>query len=111
MAGFLERLGTFARVILMDRRGSGLSDPLDGALTLDDEVDDVLAVMDAAGQRRAPSCSATSTGGPLAIKVAAERPERVRALVLYAPIARSLAAPRLRLGQRRRRALGRASTA
>src|SRR4029079_3901170 len=49
MAGFLERLCSFARVILMDRRGTGLSDPLDGALPLVDEVADVLAVMDAAG--------------------------------------------------------------
>ena len=53
MAGFLDRLGSFARVILMDRRGSGLSDPIDGSLTLEDEVADVLAVLDAAGSERA----------------------------------------------------------
>src|SRR5262249_43522270 len=92
MAGFLERLGSFSRVILMDRRGSGLSDPLDGALSLDDEVDDVLAVLDAAGSDTAVLLGYL-TGGPLAIKVAAERPERVRALVLYAAVARSLSAP------------------
>ena len=92
MAGFLERLCSFARVILMDRRGTGLSDPLDGALRLEDEVADVLAVMDAAGSDSAVLLGYL-TGGPLAIKVAADRPERVRALVLYAAVARSLSAP------------------
>src|SRR3954467_10255372 len=92
MASFLERLCSFARVILMDRRGSGLSDPLDGALPLEDEVDDVIAVMDAASSECAVLLGYL-TGGPLAIKVAAEGPERVRALVLYAAVARSLAAP------------------
>ena len=92
MAGFLERLSSFARVILMDRRGSGLSDPLQGALSLETEVEDVLAVMDAAGSANAVLLGYL-TGGPLAIKVAAERPARVRALVLYAAVARSLSAP------------------
>lgn len=92
MATFLERLASFARVILMDRRGSGLSDPLDGALALEDEVDDVIAVLDAADSECAVLLGYL-TGGPLAIKVAAERPERVRALVLYAAAARSLSAP------------------
>ena len=92
MAGFLERLSSFARVILMDRRGSGLSDPLQGALSLETEVEDVLAVMDAAGSATAVLLGYL-TGGPLAIKVAAERPARVRALVLYAAVARSLSAP------------------
>jgi len=92
MAGFLDRLTSFSRVILMDRRGSGLSDPLDGALTLEAEVEDVLAVMDAAGSHDAVLFGYL-TGGPLAIKVAADRPERVRALVLYAAVARSLSAP------------------
>src|SRR4051794_12077539 len=92
MASFLERLCSFSRVILMDRRGSGLSDPLDGSLPLEEEVDDVIAVMDAAGSECAVLLGYL-TGGPLAIKVAAGRPERVRALVLYAAVARSLAAP------------------
>jgi class 3 adenylate cyclase len=92
MAGFLERLSAFGRVILMDRRGSGLSDPLQGALSLETEVEDVLAVMDAAGSESAVLLGYL-TGGPLAIKAAAERPERVRALVLYAAVARSLSAP------------------
>ncbi|MEA2248898.1 MAG: hypothetical protein QOH46_3427 [Solirubrobacteraceae bacterium] len=91
MAGFFERLSSLGRVILMDRRGSGLSDPLNGSLSLDDEVDDVIAVLDAADSECAVLVGYL-TGGPLAIKVGAQRPERVRALVLYASMARSLTA-------------------
>jgi class 3 adenylate cyclase/alpha-beta hydrolase superfamily lysophospholipase len=91
MAGFFERLSSLGRVILMDRRGSGLSDPLDGSLSLDDEVDDVIAVLDAAGSESAVLVGYL-TGAPLAITVGAQRPERVRALVLYASMARSLTA-------------------
>src|SRR6478609_3745918 len=53
MAGFVRRLASFARVILFDRRGVGLSDPVDGAPSLDERMDDVRAVMDAAGSERA----------------------------------------------------------
>ena len=49
MAAVLERLKRFSRVITFDRRGSGLSDPLIGAPTIEEQMDDVLAVMDAAG--------------------------------------------------------------
>ncbi|MEA2323684.1 MAG: hypothetical protein QOD81_3534 [Solirubrobacteraceae bacterium] len=91
MANFLTRLSSLARVVLMDRRGNGLSDPLDGALPLEEEVDDVIAVLDAVGSECAVLMGYL-TGGPLAIKVAAERPARVRALVLYAAIAQSVAA-------------------
>lgn len=90
MASFFERLSSLARLILMDRRGSGLSDPLDGSASLVDEVDDVVAVLDATGSECAVILGYL-TGGPLAIKVAAARPTRVRALVLYAAIARSVA--------------------
>jgi class 3 adenylate cyclase len=92
MASFLGRLGSFARVVLMDRRGSGLSDPIDGSLTLEDEVADVLAVLDAAGSESAVLFGYL-TGGPLAIRVAAEHPDRVRALILYATLARSVGSP------------------
>jgi class 3 adenylate cyclase len=91
MAGLFERLSSLGRLILMDRRGSGLSDPSDGSMTLDDEVHDVIAVMDAAESECAVLVGYL-TGGPLAIKVATHRPERVRALVLYAAMARSLVA-------------------
>ena len=73
MASFLDRLGSFARVILMDRRGSGLSDPIDGSLSLEDEVADVLAVLEAAGSESAVLLGYL-TGGPLAIRVAARHP-------------------------------------
>ena len=49
IAAFLERLTRFARVISFDRRGSGLSDPWVGPPTLEDQIDDVLAVIEAAG--------------------------------------------------------------
>ncbi len=91
-ARFFERLGSFARVILMDRRGSGLSDPIDGSLMLEDEVADVLAVLEAARSESAVLFGYL-TGGPLAIKVAAGHPDRVRSLILYATLTRSVGSP------------------
>ena len=88
----MTRLKTFARVITFDRRGSGLSDPLSGAPTLEDQMDDVLAVLDAAGSERAAVCG-TLEGGPLAALFAATFPERTTALVLYATFARATWAP------------------
>jgi pimeloyl-ACP methyl ester carboxylesterase len=81
LARFFERLTRFARLILMDRRGSGLSD--DGELRIDHEVADVRAVLDAAGSERAALLSYTA-GGPLAAIFAARHPQRVSGLVLYA---------------------------
>ena len=52
-AKMFERLGSFARVITFDRRGSGMSDPVVGAPTLEEQMDDVVAVMDAAGSKQA----------------------------------------------------------
>jgi pimeloyl-ACP methyl ester carboxylesterase len=92
LAAFLERLSGFTRLIMMDRRGTGLSDRLDGPLSLEEEAADVGSVLDAAGSERAVLLGYTS-GAPLAITFAAQRPERVRALILYAPIARAFAAP------------------
>jgi class 3 adenylate cyclase len=80
-----ERLGTIARVILVDRRGLGLSDRIHGPLTVADEVADIDAVLDAAGCDRVV-VQAYAAGGPLAIEYAARRPERTLALVLYASI-------------------------
>jgi class 3 adenylate cyclase len=79
---FFERLGTFARVIVFDKRGQGLSDPVSGAPILEERMDDVLAVLDAAGSERAAFLT-ISEGGPLAMMFAATYPERVSALVLY----------------------------
>jgi class 3 adenylate cyclase len=88
----LERLTSFARVITFDRRGAGLSDPLLGAPTLEEQMDDVLAVMDAAGSERA-AIAGTLEGGPMAALFAATYPERTTALVLYSTFARATWAP------------------
>ena len=88
----MARLNKFARVITFDRRGSGLSDPLFGAPTLEEQMDDVLAVMAAAGSESAAFCG-TLEGGPMAALFAATFPERTDALVLYATFARATWAP------------------
>jgi pimeloyl-ACP methyl ester carboxylesterase len=87
---FVERICAFARVTMMDRIGSGLSDPLDGPPDLEKEVEDVLAVLDAAGAGRATLMAYTSSAS-LAVQTAAGHPERVRGLVLYAGMYRTLA--------------------
>jgi class 3 adenylate cyclase len=92
LSAVMDRLTTFARVISFDRRGSGLSDPLSGAPTLEEQMDDVIAVMDAAGCERA-AIAGTLEGGPMATLFAATHPDRVSALVLYATFARATWAP------------------
>src|SRR3954469_1283849 len=84
----LEALGSFARVINFDRRGSGLSDPVPQAPTLEERMDDVRAVMDAAGSERA-ALIGISEGVPMSILFAATYPERVQALVCTGGLARS----------------------
>jgi pimeloyl-ACP methyl ester carboxylesterase len=88
----MRRVTRFARVITFDRRGSGLSDPFWGAPTLEEQMDDVLAVMDAAGAERV-AIAGTLEGGPLAALFAATYPDRVSALILYATFARATWAP------------------
>ena len=90
LARFFGRMTNFARVILMDRRGSGLSDPLPDGFTLADEAEDVTAVLDAVGTDRAVIQGYTG-GAQLAVQFASLHPERCRALVFYAPILRTLA--------------------
>ena len=87
-ARFLEGLASFARVISFDRRGSGLSDPVTDAPTLEQRMDDVRAVMDAAGSERA-ALVGISEGVPMSILFAATYPQRVRALVCSGGMARS----------------------
>ncbi len=77
-----SRLGAFSRLILFDKRGSGLSDRMTDMPDLQTRMDDVRAVMDAAGSRQAALIGA-SEGGPMSILFAATYPERTRALVLY----------------------------
>jgi pimeloyl-ACP methyl ester carboxylesterase len=91
-APFCERLGSFSRVIIFDKRGTGLSDPVAEAPTLEQRVDDVRAVMDAAGSERA-AFFGISEGGPMGILFAAAHPERVTALVLHGAMARTTEAP------------------
>jgi pimeloyl-ACP methyl ester carboxylesterase len=83
-AGMLARLASFSRVVHFDKRGTGLSDrvPSDHLPTLEQRMDDVRAVMDAAGSEQA-FLVGHSEGGPLAILFAATYPERVRGLVVY----------------------------
>jgi class 3 adenylate cyclase len=88
MAAFIERLCSFARLITFDRRGSGLSDPVEGAPTLEEQIDDILAVLDAVGSERT-ALVASLEGGPLAITFAASHPERVSSLILYSTFART----------------------
>ena len=78
----LRGLGSFCRYIHMDKRGTGMSDAIAGAPTLEDRMDDVLAVMDAVGSGRAAMLG-ESEGGPMSILLAATFPERTSALVLY----------------------------
>src|SRR5438034_7245521 len=81
IARFLEKLASFARLILFDKRGTGLSDPVAGPAPLEDRMDDVRAVMDAAGSERA-ALLGLSEGGPMSVLFATTYPERTRALIL-----------------------------
>jgi class 3 adenylate cyclase/pimeloyl-ACP methyl ester carboxylesterase len=89
---FLERLAVFSRLILFDRRGSGLSDSVGEPHTLEQEALDALAVLDAAGSERAALLT-YGLGGPVGAMLAADRPDRVGALIMYASIARTTWAP------------------
>jgi class 3 adenylate cyclase len=89
---FWERLGEFSRLILCDPRGSGLSDDLGVTYTLEQDAEDVLAVLDAVGARRV-AVYARWLGGALAVTLAARHAERISSLVLYASPARTSWAP------------------
>lgn len=93
-ARILERLASFARLILFDKRGTGMSDPvpIDALPTLEERMDDVRAVMDAAGSERA-AVFGWSEGGNLSVLFAATYPERVTALVLYGVFAKRIWSP------------------
>ena len=81
IARFLEKLASFSRLILFDKRGTGLSDPVAAPAPLEDRMDDVRAVMDAAGSEHA-ALFGLSEGGPMSVLFAATYPERTRALIL-----------------------------
>lgn len=88
---FLERLASFSQLVLFDKRGTGLSDPVsdDQLPTLEQRMDDVRAVMDAAGVKRA-ALMGVSEGVPMSALFAATYPERTSALVLYGGYAKRL---------------------
>jgi pimeloyl-ACP methyl ester carboxylesterase len=94
-AQFLEALGSFARVIQFDKRGTGMSDPVRGHASLETRVEDVRAVMDAARSERA-ALFGVDTGGMMSIVFAATYRARTAALVLTGTAARTLWAPRHR---------------
>jgi len=88
-ARFLLRLASFSRLILFDKRGTGLSDrvPINQLPTLEQRMDDVRAVMDAVGSERAALCG-VSEGGPMCSLFAATYPEKTLALVMIGTYAK-----------------------
>jgi pimeloyl-ACP methyl ester carboxylesterase/class 3 adenylate cyclase len=88
----LRELASFSRLILFDKRGTGMSDRVAGAPTLETRMDDLRAVMDAVGCRRA-ALFGVSEGAPMSLLFAATYPERTAALVLRAGFPRTLWAP------------------
>ncbi len=91
-ARFHERIAAFSRLILFDRRGSGMSDGIAGATPLEEQIDDVQAVIDAAGCKE-PVLTSWLEGCTLTALYAASHPDLVRALVLISPQARLVAGP------------------
>jgi pimeloyl-ACP methyl ester carboxylesterase len=100
-ARFLRRLASFSRLILFDKRGTGLSDrvALHELPTLEQRMDDVRAVMDAVGSERA-ALMGVSEGGPMCLLFAATYPERTAALVLNGAYAKRLWAEDYPFGER-----------
>ncbi len=92
LARLFRRLAAFSRFIRFDKRGSGLSERVIGAPTLEERMEDVRIVMDAVGSERA-ALLGVSEGGPMSIMFAATYPERTLALTLYGTFAKWLAEP------------------
>jgi class 3 adenylate cyclase len=89
---FLTQLASFSRVIMFDKRGTGLSDRIGGIPTLEERMDDARAVMDAADSQKA-AFFGVSEGGPMSVLFAATYPDRATALILYGSIAKGARAP------------------
>jgi class 3 adenylate cyclase len=95
IAPFLNGISSFARLIVFDRRGTGLSDPIAGSATIDTMMEDVRTVMDAAGSERAVLIGLTMSSAMSSV-FAATYPDRTAALILIQPtakVARSLEFP------------------
>ena len=101
-ARFLERLASFSRLILFDKRGTGLSDR-PRTLTLETQMDDIRAVLDTVGSERAALLGAVQ-GSQLCALFAATYPERTRALVLYHPHAAPADVPAVAVRRAKRHA-------
>jgi pimeloyl-ACP methyl ester carboxylesterase len=91
-ARFLRRLASVSRLILFDKRGTGLSDRVGELPTLEQRMDDVRAVLDAVGSRHA-ALLGVSEGGPLCALYASTHPERTRALIMIGTYAKRRWAP------------------
>lgn len=85
-ADFYSEIPSFARLILFDKRGTGMSDRAPGIPDLETRMDDIRAVMDAVGSKRA-AIMGFSEGGPMSMLFAATYPERTAALILYGTLA------------------------
>jgi pimeloyl-ACP methyl ester carboxylesterase/class 3 adenylate cyclase len=94
MAAFLNRLSSFARLITFDKRGTGLSDrvSVDNLPTLEERMDDLRAVMDAAGSRKA-ALFGVSEGGAMGLLFAATHPDRVNAVLTFGTYAKRVWSP------------------
>ena len=92
VAGVRRGLAAFSRLIVFDKRGTGMSDRVGGIPNLETRMDDVRAVMDAAGSSRA-AILGSSEGAPMTVLFAATYPERVAALVLWGGVVRTMWAP------------------
>jgi class 3 adenylate cyclase len=100
LARFIRRLASFARVVMFDKRGTGMSDRADRLPDIDRRMLDIEAVMEAVGSEQA-AFFAVSEGGPMAILYAAAHPERTRSLVLWGTYARMTEAPDYPIGRSR----------
>jgi class 3 adenylate cyclase len=92
VARFFRRLGSFSRMAVFDKRGQGLSDRPGRPPTLEESMDDLKAVIEAAGFER-PALFGISEGGPMSALYAATYPTRVAGLILFGTFARMVAAP------------------
>jgi class 3 adenylate cyclase len=85
LVNWCRRLASFSRLIVFDKRGTGLSDRVPGPVVLEETMEDVLAVLEATGAER-PALYGVAEGAALSALFAATHPERTRALILYAPL-------------------------
>jgi pimeloyl-ACP methyl ester carboxylesterase len=91
-ARFFGRIASFCRLIMFDKRGTGLSDPFSDVPTLEERIDDVRAVMDSVDSTAAFVCG-LSEGGPMSVLFSATYPDRTRGLILIGSGVRPLEAP------------------